>query len=185
MNDEWQAEILREVYGIISALEARKDPSYETGMRRTVPSKQSAHAVRVPEIRKVVSEWLKMHRSWPVEDVMVVAESLWSTAWREERIVAIQLVSRFEDAIDHFDWPMVQRWSAEIDNWEHVDHLADVTGRMLGMQPRLISRVEQMAGVYNPWQRRLALVTMIVAGRDFYGVLGALLAGEDVDTSRF
>jgi 3-methyladenine DNA glycosylase AlkD len=167
VNDEYEADLLREVMSIISMLDARKDPEYEAGMRRTVPSAQQAHATRVPEIRKVVSEWLKAHKGVPVSDLMMICEMLWSTGWREERIVAIALAKRHRDAIDEIDWDLIKRWSAAIDNWEHVDHLAELSATLLQRQPRLINRVEQLATSYNPWQRRLALVTMIVAGRDF------------------
>jgi 3-methyladenine DNA glycosylase AlkD len=120
----------------------------------------------VPEIRKAVSEWLKTHRSVHVDDLLALCDALWSTGWREERIVAIHLVGR-TDTIDSVEWEHLRDWSGDIDNWEHVDHLGDVTGRMLQMQPRLIGRIEQLANSYNHWQRRLALVTLIVAGRDF------------------
>jgi 3-methyladenine DNA glycosylase AlkD len=121
----------------------------------------------VPEIRRLVKEWLRSHRNLLVQDVIAVADALWGTGWREERIFAIALLKEHEDAIYEVEWVDLERWSREIDNWEHVDHLADVTGRMLQMQPKLINRVEVLERSYNVWQRRLALVTMIVAGRDF------------------
>ncbi len=174
MNDEYEPyqslggfDLLAELMAIISDLEARKDPSYEASMRRVVPSSQKAHPTRVPEIRKAVSEWLKTHRNVLVDDLLALCDALWSTGWREERIVAIHLIGRSSKAMDVVEWEHLRDWSGDIDNWEHIDHLADVTGRMLQMQPRLIGRIEQMAGSYNPWQRRLALVTLIVAGRDF------------------
>jgi 3-methyladenine DNA glycosylase AlkD len=152
---------------IINALEARKDPAYEASMRRLIPSSQKAHPTPLPEVRKVVAEWHKSHRDVLVDDLFSLCEALWSTAWREERIVAIHLIGGSEQAMDSVEWEMLRNWSADVDNWEHIDHLGDVTGRMLQMQPRLIGRIEQLAGAYNHWQRRLAMVTLIVAGRDF------------------
>lgn len=160
-------DLLAELMAIISALEARKDPSYEASMRRLVPSSQKAHPTRVPEIRKVGSEWLKDHRNVLSDDLFALCDALWSTGWREERLVAIQLIGRSPAAMDAIEWEHLRDWSGDIDNWEHIDHLGDVTGRLLQMQPRLIGRIEQLATSYNHWQRRLALVTLIVAGRDF------------------
>jgi 3-methyladenine DNA glycosylase AlkD len=162
-----EMNFIGEVMQIISELEKAKDPTYESGMRRTVPSKQPAHATRVPEIRRLVKAWLRSHRNLLVQDVLAIADALWGTGWREERIFAIALLKEHEDAIYDVEWVDLERWSREIDNWEHVDHLADVTGRLLQMQPKLINRVEALERSYNVWQRRLALVTMIVAGRDF------------------
>jgi len=44
--------------------------------------------------------------------------------------------------------------------------MAQISGRMLEVQPRLLGRVESLANNINPWLRRFALVTLIVAARD-------------------
>src|SRR5690606_6348881 len=61
------------------------------------------------------------------------------------------------------DWNRMEAWSRDIDNWEHVDHLAGVTGRLLIADPSLLARVKALEGSKSPWQRRLAIVTLIVA----------------------
>jgi 3-methyladenine DNA glycosylase AlkD len=60
-------------------------------------------------------------------------------------------------------WDQLEDWSRDIDNWEHDDHLADVTGRLLIADSSLLGRVRALEASANPWQRRLALVTLIVA----------------------
>jgi 3-methyladenine DNA glycosylase AlkD len=174
LNDEYESyqalggfDLLGELMGIIRALDDRKDPSYEASLRRTVPSKQQAHATRVTEVRKVVTDWLKSHRNLNVDDLLQLAEALWSTGWREERIAAVMLIGRHEGALDNTEWEQLRRWSEDVDNWEHIDHLAEVAASLLLKQPRLIGRIESLASSYNAWQRRLALVTLIIAGRDF------------------
>ncbi len=160
------ADVAGQVEHIQAALAARADPTYEWGMRRTVPSEQPAHAVRVPDIRAVATGWLKERRQEPVEDVMTVAEALWGTGWREERIVAVVMLSRSLRRIDaSAAWSIAERWSADIDNWEHVDHLAGATGALLNAEPGLLKAVHGLEASDNPWQRRLAVVTLIEAAR--------------------
>ena len=158
---------MMEVMKLISALDKAKDPSYEAAMRRAVPSKQPAHATRVPEMRKIAAEWVKGHRRVQPDAVLYICESLWATGWREERLLAIELLRRHEDAFDALDWEVLRTWSAEVDNWELIDAISDLSGRLLQRQPRLLGRLESLASSDNPWQRRFALVTLIVAGRDF------------------
>ncbi len=158
-------DVAAEVEAIQAALVARADPSYERGMRRTVPSEQPAHAVRIPEVRRTAREWSAAHRSLPAKDVLAVCDALWATAWREERIVAGQLLER-KPVLHQVDWARIGRWSHDIDNWEHVDNLAAVTGRMLLARPELIEDVLALSRSDHPGQRRLSLVTLIVAGRD-------------------
>jgi 3-methyladenine DNA glycosylase AlkD len=60
---------------------------------------------------------------------------------------------------------MVERWSAELENWEQVDQLAFVTGCLLNTRRALIARVRALSKAESPWQRRLAIVTLIEAFR--------------------
>jgi 3-methyladenine DNA glycosylase AlkD len=156
-------DIPAEAASITTALIARRDPAYEWGMRRTVPSEQPAHATRVPDIRKTASEWRRAHRDADPQDVLRLCNALWTTGYREERIVAITLAGGTKAMLQAVTWDHLAAWSNDIDNWEHVDHLAGVTGQLLLANPSLINRVHTFEASDNPWQRRLALVTLIVA----------------------
>lgn len=161
-------DVPAEVAAITATLIARRDSAYEWGMRRTVPSQQPAHATRVPDIRKTASEWRREHRGADPRDVLALCDALWATRYREERIVAITLAGSVRKGGSRtaplaVPWDQLEAWSRDIDNWEHVDHLAAVTGRLLVADPSLIDRVHALEVSENPWQRRLALVTLIVA----------------------
>ncbi len=156
-----------EVAAITATLKTRIDPAYEWGMRRTVPSQQPAHSVRVPEIRRLSVEWSRAHKALSQEELVAVANALWQTGWREERIVAIAVLGRSKEALERLPWGEIERWSAGIDNWELVDNMASMlAGPILVARPGLIAAVRPMAASDHVWQRRLALVTLIEAARD-------------------
>jgi 3-methyladenine DNA glycosylase AlkD len=129
------------------------------GMRRTVPSERPAHATRLPDIRRTTTEWRKAHKGVQPEELF----ALWATGWREERIAAINLAGGTKAGREAVEWQRLERWSADIDNWEHVDNLADVTGHMLIGDLSLLPRAVGLTLSDNPWRRRLGLVTLIVA----------------------
>jgi 3-methyladenine DNA glycosylase AlkD len=158
-------DVPAQVAAITAALEARRDLSYEWGMRRTVPSALPAHAVRVPTLRKVALEWLRAHRETSGEEIIRVAEALWVVKWREEMLVGIGLLAHSRAAMAALSWELVERWSADLENWEQVDHLAFVTGRLLNARSALIAPVRALSRADSPWQRRLAIVTLIEAFR--------------------
>ena len=116
----------KEAAAITATLMARRDPAYEWGMWRTVPSQQPAHATRVPDIRKTASELRRTHRGVDAQDVLDLCDGLWATQYREERIVAISLAGGTKEVLEAVTWNKVERWSRDIDNWEHVDHLAKI-----------------------------------------------------------
>jgi 3-methyladenine DNA glycosylase AlkD len=170
-------DVEREVAAIATALEGRRDPLYEWGMRRTVRTDASAHCARLPDIRKVVAEWLRSNRAATAEEVLMLAEALWQTGWREERIVASVIVGKRTDVMQGLDWPVVERWTAAIDNWEHVDNLATaLVGPLLVQRPELLVAVKEMAMSDHPWRRRTAIVTLLIAARRVPGLLGELEA---------
>jgi 3-methyladenine DNA glycosylase AlkD len=156
-------DVDREVRAITEALAARRDPTYELGMRRTVPSEQPAHATRLPDIRKTTTEWRKAHKGVQPDELFALCDALWATGWREERIAAINLAGGTKAGHEAVEWQRLERWSADIDNWEHVDNLADVTGHMLIVDLSLLPRAVGLTLSDNPWRRRLGLVTLIVA----------------------
>ncbi len=171
-EDEYYGEfggfdLLKELMTIINGIEERKDPTYEATMRRSVPATTKAHSTKPAEIRKVVGAWLKANQDVALADLFNLCEALWSTGWREERLAAVMLIGRNERALDVVEWERLRTWASDADNGELIDQLAEITSHLLMMQPRLIGRVEQMAGAYNPWQRRFALATLTIAGRDF------------------
>jgi 3-methyladenine DNA glycosylase AlkD len=156
-------DIDAEVRAITATLAARRDPAYETGMRRTVPSSQPAHATRVPDIRTTAVEWRKTQRDVHNDELQRLADALWATGWREERIVAITLLGRAKPSLAADARPRLVAWSADIDNWEHVDHLGTLIGSILIADRSMLPDVEPLAGSDSGWQRRLSIVTVIVA----------------------
>ena len=163
MTTVQRLDIDAELRAITATLAARRDPAYEAGMRRTVPSTRPAHATRVPDVRATAAEWRLEHRDVDNDELLRLCDTLWATRWREERIVAIAFVGRARPKLTSAEWPRFVKWSADIDNWEHVDPLSDLTGRMLIAGPQLFPAVEALANSESSWQRRLSIVTVIVA----------------------
>jgi len=160
-------DISAEVAAIRADLASHADPTYEVGMRRIVPSALPAHSVRLGDLRRIGAAWTRAHRDASADEQIEMADALWATGWREEGIVAMVVLSRSKDALRSLPWSTVEAWSSRFENWEHVDNTAMlVTGRMLELRPDLISDIEVLAGSEQPWQRRLAIVTLIVATRD-------------------
>ena len=159
-------DVAAEVAALRADLEAPRDPSYEVGLRRVVPSKLPAHFVRVGDLRRIASAWYRRHRDIEADELIALADALWATGWREEPLLACFLLARSSGALKELPWSRVAAWSASIENWEHVDNLAmSVTGRMLVVRPHLITNLMALARSEQPWQRRLAIVTLIEATR--------------------
>jgi len=158
-------EILRSITVLTSRLAHARDPEYEATLKRSPGSRQPAHGVRVPTVKGIAKEWLQDRKAWPDDYLFAVCDGLWSTGWREERLAALAIIVN-SDLIYSMDWADLDRWSREVDNTELTDKLAGISGRMLQMNPRLHANVRNLSNSANPIQRRLAIVTLIVAAHD-------------------
>ena len=167
-----------DVMRIISALDKAKSPAFEPVLRRIVPSTEQVHAARRASVRRVASEWIEGHPNAAEEEISGLAEALWSTGWREERLVALNLIESDIGVVAGLDFDALRRLALEVDNWELIDRLGRIGGRLLQMKPRLLARVEAYAGSDNPLIRRLGIVTLI-EGADDLTWQGALMAMID------
>jgi len=167
-----------DVMHIISALDKAKEPAYEKRLRRVVPSSQHVHAVRRPAIREITESWLEGHADVAESEITGLAEALWSTGWREERLVALNLIASDVGVVSSLDFDFLRRLALDVDNWELIDQIGRIGGRLLQMRPRLLPRVEAFAASDNPLVRRLG-VTTLVEGADDLTWQGALVAMVD------
>jgi 3-methyladenine DNA glycosylase AlkD len=169
--------LMFDVMRIISVLDKSKEPGYEKRLRLVVPSSQSAHAVRKPAIRAIAADWIESHADAPEAEITGLAEALWSTGWREERIVALSLIASDAGVVSGLDFDFLRRLALDVDNWELIDNVGRLGGRLLQMRPRLLPRVEAFVASDNPLLRRLAVVTLIEGADDltWQGALTAMI----------
>jgi 3-methyladenine DNA glycosylase AlkD len=73
-------------------------------------------------------------------------------AWFDDR-------KQMEILVDY--WPMLKKWSAQIDNWAHSDTLSGIYSRVLEQSPELAySTLQKWNQSKNPWLRRLSIVSL-------------------------
>jgi hypothetical protein len=161
---DWE-QIYRDAPAFRARLFERADPAIAATLRRETPG-QEALGTPLPAIRRAVREWLAAHQEYPVEYTVLLAELLWSTGVREDQIAALALIFFHRRAREVVDYGGLESWSREIESRELIDHMAALTGRKLEMTPRLHGTVRNLITSDNPYQRRLALMTLVVASRD-------------------
>ena len=111
--------------------------------------------------------WHREHPAASPDEVLALADALWSRAIREEMVLAAMLVERRPTVRDAVGLRRLDRWGALLDNWETTDNLG---GRVLGPWAAAdpgarLATLERLAGRRNPWLRRLALVGCVYLGR--------------------
>jgi 3-methyladenine DNA glycosylase AlkD len=125
------------------------------------------YGVGLRDLERIARSWRRDHPEAGPDEVLALADDLWSRAIREEMVTATFLVGRDRGAREGFGVRRIDRWGALLDNWETTDNLGGrVTGPWAAADPA--SRVpvlERLAGRRNPYLRRLALVGCVWLGR--------------------
>jgi 3-methyladenine DNA glycosylase AlkD len=123
--------------------------------------------VGVGDLRRLARAWHRANPGASPEEVVALAENLWSRAVREEMVLAVLVSGRDRRYRSLFGGETAERWSRLIDNWETADTLGTgLLGPWVADDPGVrFPILEALAGNPNPWCRRLSLVGCIALAR--------------------
>jgi 3-methyladenine DNA glycosylase AlkD len=154
-------------------LESNIDLKYQKSMSGfVVGGKAKLYGVKVPVLRKIAAEVNKDLKSATDEQFLEFVDKVYAQGSHEEKHLACYLVEKRKSVLGYFNWRLIKKWSAVVDNWANNDVLAClVIGPwvVLNFEER-IKYLEQFIDSKNLWHRRLALVSMIMPIRAQKGV---------------
>lgn len=108
----------------------------------------------------VMKAFAAEHPEQTHDEVVALAEALWSKPIHERRAAAVMLLERHVDLLGAGDMPMIERFVRESRTWALVDELAgDLVARMLVADPAGIDPVlDRWSTDDDFWVRRAALL---------------------------
>ena len=81
------------------------------------------YGVKHPVLRATMQKWLDQSEL-NFEERRKIVQTLWDGGSREERLIALWMVSEEEDLLKAVTWNEILIWSGSPDNWEVADVLA-------------------------------------------------------------
>ncbi|WGD38289.1 DNA alkylation repair protein [Lysinibacter sp. HNR] len=156
------------ILAIRDQLQAQADPVRAEGAQRYMKSVQPYYGVRVPVVRKIVSEAWKRYPCDSPEELYDTAQALWrSAAYREERYAAIDLTGlrmargRLEFLPLFVEMIVTGAW------WDLVDALARNNARLLDAHPQqMIPTVRAWSTDSDMWLRRSSVLSQLGRKKD-------------------
>lgn len=92
----------------------------------------------------------------------------WDQVWNESRLfeAKLQPLLYYEDRIMQLDaklhWPVLKRWVADVDNWEHSDRFSKIFAQLNEDAPEIVLPVLQRWNTSRkPWLRRQSIVSLL------------------------
>jgi 3-methyladenine DNA glycosylase AlkD len=119
--------------------------------------------VSIPDLRRLVRNWLKAHRRANAAQVLAFVDVLFAGEFYEQRIVAAVVLATTAGARRLATPPMVEGWLNRLNGWAEVDSLcASVFGpdELLADWPAWRATILRLSADPNVNKRRAALVLL-------------------------
>ncbi len=96
---------------------------YLEDMSYLSPANIKFYGVRLPVLRATMKTWLDQSEL-NFDERRRIVQMLWESGSREERLIALWMVSEENDLLTAVTWNEILVWSGSPDNWEVADVLA-------------------------------------------------------------
>lgn len=152
---------------LLAQLYQKTDAEYRAGSEMVMKTRLLVHGVRVPDLRQIAAGWKADHKQLGRDDVLAVAEVLWTGESLEERTLANLLLASYPKVVAGLPWDVFDCWRRLVDNWGVGDALATtVFGPWLLANPGdRLHHLEALIADEDLWSRRLALVATVPLNR--------------------
>ncbi|GLY91142.1 DNA alkylation repair protein [Actinoallomurus iriomotensis] len=145
--------------GIEAQLGELSDPARAVQEKRYLKSDLRHLGVRVPALRKVA---IAAATGLTREEILTLADELWSAPVHERRMVAIEVLRRGVPLLTTDDLSFTERLIRDSCSWVYVDTLAEkIAGGLVTRHPHLAGTLDRWAGDQNFWIRRSALLALL------------------------
>ena len=82
-------DISEERAWFLDQFDAAADTKYQAGQQMVMKTALHLYGVRVPDLRRLSSEWQRVHKGISRDDLLAMVEALWVGESYEERSMAI------------------------------------------------------------------------------------------------
>ena len=114
-----------------------------------------------PQLKGIVSAFVRAHRGLDAKTVNELADSLWRGKVAEERWAGISILARYPRTWDDASWRMADRWIDHAVGWGLCDALGyGPIADMLHADPAHFPEVLRWTRSKNFWRRRISTYAM-------------------------
>lgn len=141
------------------------DETYREDVSRVVPGTGVVYGVRVPQLRQMAKQIIKVLGNQP-ETIKEIANQSWQVGSREHCVLAILILSDLKSLTPAQRWELGKRYLPDVADWESCDHLCmGLLGQALAEEPRYMGELEIWVDDPNFWVRRAALASTVILRR--------------------
>ncbi|NIR47095.1 DNA alkylation repair protein [candidate division KSB1 bacterium] len=151
----------------LASLEQLADPNSARRFQRFFKPHETVHVygIKTPKIREVERTlYGKVKKAWSYVEALEFCNLLIAQKFHEGKIVAILLLSRWQESFETSLLNRVEGWltNGDCSNWAAIDALSlSIVAPLIERFPELVSQICSWASSDNMWKRRVALVSFV------------------------
>jgi 3-methyladenine DNA glycosylase AlkD len=142
-------------------LESKKDPKNAEFVKKYMKSRLDFLGLKIPMIRKLVSDFLKYNHEIQLKDLHPGVKRLWNSHVFELMAAALFLLERFEKDFDETTWKMLDKWIDDLDNWALCDWMCTLRVRMVDKDRGKLDILMEWTKSSHMWRRRSAIISTL------------------------
>jgi 3-methyladenine DNA glycosylase AlkD len=147
-------EILREIRDL-------GKPGGDPGAQKYLGSPYPVLGLSTPQMKGIITAFVKAHRDLDVKTVNALADSLWRGRTKEEKVAGIAILARYRKTWGDSSWRMADRWIEDAVGWGLCDGLGyGPIADMVYASPARFQEVLRWTRSKNFWRRRIATYAM-------------------------
>lgn len=146
-----------------STLLAQVDPAFRAGAVAFFKEPVNPLGVRAVHVRRAAQDLWQQVRGWDRDQLLDLAEALWSSGVFEDGVAASHLLERAARGSRPGDFHRFEGWlTTHVTNWAHCDTFCThAFGQLLLRFPQLTPRIGPWPDAENRWVRRASAVILI------------------------
>lgn len=149
-------------------LKAAAAPGFRDSQSRFFKQPVKALGVRTADVYELAKVAAKEYRSArvPFDAILETCARLWQDGVLEERILAVQILSKFKRAWEPSHWKTFDGWIDSLSNWAETDALCmKVLAPLVGQHRDFMRGLPDWTRSRNRWRRRSAAVALTPIAR--------------------
>jgi 3-methyladenine DNA glycosylase AlkD len=158
--------IQKEAKHFRSQLKELADTKRAKGEKKYLKSPMQHYGVTVPALRKLAKSWIKMHPDINIEELITLTNTLWSSKWHEDRMLAVFLLEQKKEDLNLKHMPTIEKMINSATGWAQLDGISVwLVGGMIDNDNKTLKYLKRWIRSKNFWVRRTALLAQIMQFR--------------------
>lgn len=141
-------------------LQRHANPERAVGEKKYLKSSMNHYGVSMPTIHKIAKNWVQDNLNMSIDEVIQLAESLWSSDYHEDRMLVDSILELRKSELTLKHMPIIEKFINTAAGWAQLDGIVvHLVGALIDHDKQSLSYLKKWIKSENFWVRRAAILS--------------------------